>query len=171
VPYLVTTRAVFTQVLLALLITLGAGAPAGAQDELLKRRAEYQAESDPVDKAKKLARLGAPELAAARALVREGDEEQALAVLEKYRDAVRETTETLTVSGIDAVRRPGGFKELQISLRQSIGRIEDLILSLQQEVRPWFRAVRSDLEAAENALIDELFPAPPPRRPRTTSSQ
>jgi hypothetical protein len=158
--------------LCSILVTLAACAAASAQqDALLKERAEYEAESNPVDKAKILAKLGPHELAAARALLGNGNEEQALAVLEKYRDAVRDTTGALAATGINASRRSAGFKELQISVRQSIRRLDDLILSLQQEVRPWFRAVRSDLETAENSLIDALFPAPPPRQPRSASSQ
>jgi len=171
VSHRATSRSLLARGLFSALVTLAPCAAAGAQDEFLKQRAEYEAESNPVDKAKILARLGSHELAAVRALLNEGDEEKALAALQRYRDAIRDTTESLAATGINAARRPAGFKELQISLRQSIRRLDDLILSLQQDVRPWFRAVRSDLETAENTLIDRLFPAPPPRRPRSASSQ
>ena len=155
----------------ALLLTLAAFSSAGAQDALLKMRAQYAAETNPVDKAKILARLGSRELAAVRAHLNDGDGEKALAVLEQYRDAVRDTAQALTALGVNASRRPSGFKELQISLRVFIRRLDDLILSLQTDLRPWFRAVRSDLESAENTLIDALFPAPEPRRSRSASSQ
>ena len=159
------------RVLLSVFVTLATFSSAGAQDALLKMRAEYAAESNPVDKAKILAKLGSRELAAVRAHLNEGDEAKALAVLEQYRDAVRDTAQALSATGVNASRRPSGFKELQISLRVSIRRLDDLILSLQQDSRPLFRAVRSDLETAENSLIDALFPAPEPRRSRSASSQ
>jgi hypothetical protein len=157
--------------LLSALVILAAVSHSSGQSDLLKMRAEYASESNPVDRAKVLAKLGPRELAAVRAHLSEGDEEQALAVLEQYRDAVRASAQALTATGINAVRRSGGFKELQISLRGSIRRLDDLILSLQQASRPLFRAVRADLEDAESTLIDALFPPPEPKRPRSASSQ
>jgi hypothetical protein len=152
-------------------MTLAAVSSASAQSELLKLRAEYASKSNPVDKAKVLAKLGSREMAAVRAHLNEGQDENALAVLEQYRDAVLETSQALSETGIDAARRPAGFKELQISLRGSIRRLDDLILSLRQDSRPLFRAVRTDLEDAESALIDALFPSPEPARPRSASAQ
>jgi hypothetical protein len=157
--------------LFSLFLTLAAYSSAGAQDALLRMRAQYAAETNPVDKAKILARLGSRELAAVRTLLNEGDHEEARAVLERYRDAVRDTTQALSALGLDASRRPSGFKELQISLRVFIRRLDDLIFSLQQDLRPSFRAVRSDLESAESTLIDALFPVREPRRSRSVSSQ
>jgi hypothetical protein len=140
-------------------------------EELAKMRAEYASKANPVDKAKVLAKLGSREIAVVRAFLREGDDVKAVASLEQYRDAVRDTTQALSESGINAVRRSAGFKELQISIRTSINRLDDLILSLQQNLRPVFRSVRGDLEEAQNTLIDALFPAPEPPRSRTASSQ
>ena len=159
------------RVLLSASMLLAAVASAVAQDPLVKMRAEYAAKTNPVDKAKVLAKLGSRELTAVRALLNMGEDDKALAALERYRDAVRDTTQALSALGVDASRRSGGFKELQISLRVSIRRLDDLILSLQQDVRPSFRAVRSDLETAENSLIDALFPVREPRRPRSAGSR
>ena len=167
----VTSRFMMVRALLSAFVILAAVSHSSAQSDLLKMRAEYASKSNPVDRAKVLAKLGSRELAAVRAQLNEGDEEKALVVLEQYRDAVRDTAQALTETGIDAVRRSAGFKELQISLRGSIRRLDDLILSLQQDSRPLFRAVRSDLENAESTLIDALFPPPEPRRPRSASSQ
>lgn len=166
-----TFRSLPVRVLLPACVILAAVSSAGAQDALLKMRAQYAAANYPVEKAKILAKLGPREMAAVRAHFNDGDDEKALAVLEQYRDAVRDTAQALAATGLNASRRPSGFKELQISLRVSIRRLDDLTLSLQQDVRPLFRAVRSDLETAENSLIDALFPAPEPKRPRSVSSQ
>jgi hypothetical protein len=134
-------------------------------------RAQYAAETDPVDKAKILAKLGAREMNEIRRLVTAGDDEKALAALQQYRDCVRATTQALVSSGIDAARRSGGFKELQISLRMFLRRLDDLLFTLQQDTRASFRAVRADLEADESALIDALFPVRTPRRPASTRSK
>lgn len=138
---------------------------AAAQDALTKMRAQYAAETDVVGKAKILAKLGAREMAAVRSFSNDGNDEKALATLQQYRDAVVATTHSLIATGADASRRSGGFKELQISVRMFIRRLDDLILSLQQDERPSFRAVRADLEMAQNALIDALFPAKIPKQP------
>jgi hypothetical protein len=130
---------------------------AAAQDALVKQRAAYAAEPTLVGKAKILAKLGPRELAAAQARLNAGDQEQALAILAHYRDAVRQTTGALIASGIDAAGHPAGFKELQISLRATTHRLDDVVLSLDQDDRPRFRAVHSDLEAAQNTLVDTLF--------------
>ncbi len=65
--------------------------------------------------------------------------------------------------GVDAERKPAGFKELQISLRETIRRIDDLILTLNVDKRPFFRVVRNDLFVDQNELIDDLFPRRPDR--------
>lgn len=171
-PGRVTSRFLTIRILLAGWIVLAAAVSAHAQDATLVRmRAQYAAETNPVDKAKILAKLSPREMTAIRNFSSAGDDDKALAALEKYRDAVRETTRALAATGIDASRHSGGFKELQISLRMFLRRLDDLMFSLQQEVRPSFRAVRADLEADENALIDALFPVQNLRRGTSPSSR
>jgi len=144
---------------------------AAAQDALAKLRAEYAAQTNPVDKAKTLAKLAPREMAAVHDFSKAGDDEKALAALAQYRDAVVATTRALVATGVDASRHSGGFKELQISLRMFIRRLDDLILSLQPDDRPAFRAVRADLETAQNSLIDALFPESHPKRASGPGSQ
>jgi hypothetical protein len=67
----------------------------------------------------------------------------------------------LIVTGVDAEKKPAGFKELQISLRETIRRVDDLIFTLNLDKRPFFREVRNDLFANQNQLIDKLFPRNP----------
>jgi hypothetical protein len=152
-------------------MVLCAAASAVAQDALTKARAQYAAETNPVDKAKILAKLGSREMTAIRDFSKDGEDDQALATLEQYRDAVRATTQALVATGVDASRRSKGFKELQISLRMFLRRLDDLLFSVPQHLRPSFRAVRSDLEVEESALIDALFPGRTPQRPASASSQ
>ena len=162
-----TPRWITLRMGVALGLLLSAAAPvAHADDKLIKMRAEYAEEENPVKKAKVLAKLGPREFTAIRDFVKGDEEQKALATLEQYRDAVMSTTQALMDAKIDAVRHSGGFRELQISLRGSINRLEDIILSLQQDMRVSFRAVRSDLETAQNSLIDALFPV----RPREASA-
>jgi hypothetical protein len=152
------SRILVTLTLLAALAALDT--VARARESLTGDEAQYEAETDPVRKAKTLGKLGPREVDEARKDLSAGQDEKALAVLEHYRDEVRETDEGLAAAGLDAERHPSGFKELQIGLRETIRHLDDLILSLPSDKRPWFRAVRSDLVTTQNSLIDALFPAP-----------
>jgi hypothetical protein len=125
--------------------------------------AKYQHEGDPVHRARELAKLGDEQIDLARRQLKADQEVDSLHTLEQYRDEVRETVTALIGMGVDAERKPAGFKELQISLRETIRRIDDLILTLNVDKRPFFREVRNDLFMNQNQLIDKLFPRRPER--------
>ena len=74
------------------------------------------------------------------------------------------TVQALSSTGVNAEQHPAGFKELQISLRETLRRIDELILQLPLDKRPWFQAVRSDLTKSQNSLIEALFPTLGDRR-------
>ena len=130
------------------------------QDLVGKYEAQVQSEADPVQKAKTLAKLGPLEIEQARKKMSADEDEKSLAVLEHYRDDVRQTVAALTSAGIDVDKHPGGFKELHIGLRETIRRLDDFIVTIPVDKRPWFRAVRSDLLDLQNSLLDALFPRP-----------
>ena len=136
-----------------------------AQDQLSADLARYQHETDPVRKARELARLGNEQVEFAKRQLKQ-DEVASLHTLEQYRDEVHDTVTALNGMGVDVERKPAGFKELQISLRETIRRIDDLILTLDVDKRPFFRVVRNDLFTDQNALIDELFPRKPEHAPQ-----
>jgi hypothetical protein len=139
-----------------------------AQDRMAEDLAKYQHEADPVHKARDLAKLGDEQVDLARRQMKGDQEVNSLHTLEQYRDEVHETVTALNGMGVDAERKPAGFKELQISLRETIRRIDDLILTLNVDKRPFFREVRNDLFMSQNQLIDELFPRRPERNaPKT----
>jgi hypothetical protein len=147
---------------IAALMALALCAPLVAQDHLAEDLARYEHETDTVRKARMLAKLGDDQVDLAKKLLKE-DEVASLHTLEQYRDEVHDMVAALSGLGVDAEKRPAGFKELQISLRGTIRRIDDLIFTLNVDKRPFFRAVRNDLFADQNALIDKLFPRKPER--------
>jgi hypothetical protein len=138
-----------------------AALPAGAaeQESRAKYEAQFQLERDPVAKAKILAKLGRLEIDQARADLKADKDEQSLTDLEHYRDQVETTVQELSATGVNAEQHPSGFKELQISLRETIRHTDDIIALLPYDKRPWFQAVRSDLAKSQNRLIEELFPS------------
>ena len=130
------------------------------QELLGKYEAQYQTETDFVQKAKLLAKLGPLEIEQARKRMDSDQDEQSLAVIEHYRDDVRQVVASLSAAGIDAEKHPAGFKELQMGLRETLRRFDDFIVAVPVDKRPWFRAVRSDLSDMQNSLLDSLFPTP-----------
>lgn len=137
--------------------------PIAAQDRLAADLARYEQEADPVRKARALAKLGDDQIDQARKELKADDDVASLHTLEQYRDEIQHMAEALKATGVDAEKKPAGFKELQISLRESVRRIDDLILSLPVDKRPFFREVRTDLVKTQNELIDALFPRQPDR--------
>jgi hypothetical protein len=148
---------------IAVIAAVALCAPLAAQDRLAETLAKYQTETDPVRKSRALAKLGDEQVDLAKKQLKAEDEVASLHTLELYRDEVRDTVAALKGMGIDAERKPAGFKELQISLRETIRRIDDLILTLNVDKRPFFREVRNDLFMYQNELIDDLFPRRPER--------
>ena len=119
---------------------------------------QYQNENDPVRKARLLAKLGPLEISQTRAYIEANNEEQALSTIEHYRDEVRKTADALAATKVDPVKHPSGYKELQIGLRESIRRLNDIVLLRPVDKRPWFEAVRSDLASIQSTLFEDLFP-------------
>jgi hypothetical protein len=139
--------------------------PLAAQDHLSQDLTRYQNEPDPVRKSRALVKLGDEQVDFAKRQLKAEDEVASLHTLEQYRDEVKATVEALQGMGVDAERKPAGFKELQISLRETIRKIDELILTLEVDKRPFFREVRNDLFMYQNELIDDLFPRKPDRNP------
>jgi hypothetical protein len=148
---------------IAVIGALALCAPLAAQDRFAESLAKYQNETDPIRKSRALVKLGDEQVDLAKRQLKADDEVASLHTLEQYRDEVRDTVAALRGTGVDAERKPAGFKELQISLRETIRRIDDLILTLNVDKRPFFREVRNDLFTYQNELIDDLFPRRPDR--------
>jgi hypothetical protein len=149
-----------------MVIALTLVTPLAAQDHLAVELEKYRSEADPVRKARALVRLGVDQIALAWQQLKNGEDVNSLQTLEQYRDEVQQTVADLKATGIDPAAKPAGFKELQISLRENIRRIDDLIFTLPADKRPFFRAVRGDLAKTQNYLIDALFPRLPAQKPK-----
>lgn len=154
----------------AAIASLALLAPLAAQDRLAAEVARYEQEPDPVHKARALVKLGDGQIEEARKQLKAGDDVGSLHTLEQYRDEIQHMAEVLKSTGVDAEKKPAGFKELQISIRENVRRIDDLILSLPVDKRAFFREVRTDLVKTQNELIDALFPRKPDRNSKKPDS-
>jgi hypothetical protein len=133
-------------------------------------QAIYDHETDPVHRANDLAKLEPDQFAAIRDKLSAGDEVEALQELEHFRDEVTSTITALQPFAPKAESHPDGFKNLQIALREALRELDGIITGLDVDKRPWFRAVRSDLQDSQNVLIDALFPQKPGKTPNKNPS-
>ena len=134
---------------------------ARGQENIAQLEAQFNRENDAARKVKILRKLGDAQLDQMRKDTDDGNYDQALRTLEGYRDEVRGAEAALKATGVDAERKPGGFKQLQIHLRKSLREVDQTILALPDSQRPPFEAVRRDLLRADKELIDLLFPRQP----------
>jgi hypothetical protein len=149
--------------LFAALVFMPAAALAQAS-QLEAHKARFQRESSPVEKAKLMRKLGEAQLDAAREHARTGQVDAALEMVASYRDAVVLAHGGLKSSGINAERKPGGFKQLEIHVRQGLRRLEDLILAIPVDRREPFEAIRKQLDEIDRELIEMLFPRRPEKK-------
>src|SRR5713101_4070717 len=134
---------------------------ARAQDRIAELQAQFNRETDPVRKAKILPKLGDAQIERVRRATDAGDYAQALGILGEYRHEVKTTAAALKDTGVDAERKPAGFKQLEIHLRKTLRELEQTILALPDDQRPPFQDIRQELSSIEKDLIDRLFPRQP----------
>lgn len=134
-----------------------------AQNRTPEFRARFSQETDPMRRAQMMPRLGQVEF---DEITRDFDESklpEALTVLQEYRDEIESCEKRLDERNINAERHPKGYKQLEISLRQSLRRLNALLVSFTGEDQRPFLEVRRDLEELNRHLIRELFPIQPRR--------
>jgi hypothetical protein len=66
---------------------------------------------------------------------------------------------------VRAEKHPAGFKQLQFSLRDSLRRLDMVIVNMTSDEQAPFLSIRSDLGEINVRLIQHLFPHEPPAKP------
>lgn len=124
-------------------------------------RARFAKETDPVRRARLMVPLGDAQFQEIQRQTAEGDYSAALELLEQYRDEAQDCLKGLDAKEPDPEKHPSGFKQLQISLRASLRRVDDIIVGLAGDEQKPFVELRKELEQMERHLIRELFPRQP----------
>jgi hypothetical protein len=132
-----------------------------AQSRLAEFRSRFEQESNPVHRAKMMHDLGAAEFQEIARDVGDGNLKEALALAEEYRDEARVCVKELDAKSIDAEKHPAGFKQLELSLRESLRRLNDVLVGLAVDEQEPFFGVRDDIEQLDQHVIHELFPRRP----------
>jgi hypothetical protein len=131
-------------------------------NRIAEYKTRFASSSDPVHKAKVMPQLGDAEFQAISKSISDGELPKALEILRDYRDQVRETLKSLDATHVNAEAHPAGYKQLEISIRQSLRRLDDQLVNLTTDEQEPFLEVRKDIERMDQHLIHELFPLQPP---------
>jgi hypothetical protein len=148
---------VFAAILLAVLLPATALTFAG-QDRTTDLRARFEHETNPVQKAKLMPELGEAEFQQIRTKVDQDDFSTALDLLKKYDQQVDACVKGLASLNVDPEKRPAGFKQLQISVRDSLRRIDALLPPMTIDEQAPFLEIRKKLDEVNRRLIEQLFP-------------
>ena len=150
---------------LALLATLLNG-PVITQDHTAEIRARFSKETDPVRKAKILPQLSDSEFHQIQPLLAAGNLTEAAAIANQLADEAESAVKGLDAKVRDPEKHAEGYRQAEISVRNSQRRIKDILVGLSTDDQKSFLDVKRRLDDLEQHLIRELFPhrpdAPPP---------
>lgn len=139
------------------LLTLGLVAGAAAGADLDKLRQKLAREPNPANRAKITVEIGEELLDQASRKFKDGAYTEGESILLEYRQAVHEAYDDLVQTGRDARRKPKGFKHLEIHLRKSRRRLDDMARSVPYESRRPIEETIKDLEELRLKLLDDLM--------------
>ncbi len=132
-------------------------AVSAAADDLDKLRERLAEERDVYDRAKITVKIGDALLDQVLTAYKAGNLEEGNRLLVDYRRAIRTAHKELKESGRDARRRPKGFKDLEIHIRKSQRRLEDMEHLLNYEQRGPLEETIAALDAIRRELLDNLM--------------
>ncbi len=140
----------------------GSLSPPPRKDSEPKLLARIERQQNPVRRAKLKVRLGRVKLTQAIAAYDGGSLEQCQQLLDSYLETMRGAWADLQSSGRQAWRKPNGFKQLDIGLREDVRFLEDLMRRVPYERRGPIKNVYHEAESLREAVLKALFP---PERP------
>lgn len=164
-------------VLGALLFSLMLGGAAdtasspGPRENEEKLLARLERENNPVKKAKLEILLGRMKLSQVFEEYNKGNFEQAWKNLDAYSSRMKEAWKILEDSGRIASKKPDGFKQLDIALRESRRALEDFETRVTFEERQVVEKTRKQTEELRKRVLDALFPPLPPGRRKNSQTR
>jgi hypothetical protein len=126
--------------------------------------ARIRREPDPIKKAKLEVRLGRVKLFQAIAALDRGNLEEMNQLLGAYMATLNSAWERLKNSGRVAHRKPAGFKELDIELREDARYLEDLRRRIPYVERGKADQIAAEVDKLRNEVLRALFPPTPLRK-------
>jgi hypothetical protein len=142
----------------AVLFSLASVSPAQMPDRVAAYKEKYERETDPVRKARALGNYGDWQVGEFVRQANANEFDAAFATLSDFRNEVRTTFEALKARGVNAERKPDGFKELEIHLDKTLWKLDRAVALVPYTARPAFQDIRDDLDRIHTELIRMLFP-------------
>jgi hypothetical protein len=139
-----------------------------AQDRAAELRSRFEKETDPVRKARLAEPLADAEFRNLHEKMDAGDLAAAAEIARSVRDEAAAGKKSLDAKSRDAEAHPEGYKQLEISVRESLRRLDDILVSLAKDEQAPFAEVRKDLAELDRQMIHQLFPKRPETAPATT---
>ena len=131
--------------------------------EELQRR--FDNETDGVNKAKMLRKLGDAQFQREREAAKAGDYETVAFIMEKYRDNVRAALDAVKKVHPDGEKHPAGYKQLEMHIEGGLREVDDLLATVPETYRPPLEIVKADLLALDRETLRLLFPRRPGEKP------
>jgi len=132
--------------------------------------AELTRESNPVKKAKLEVRLARVRLAEAIDAYSGGHYDDFWKLLGAYEEFMKKAWADLQASGKIAARKPDGFKQLDIGLRESRRDLEDFETRITFDERQEVQKIRARTDEIHNQVLKALFPSAPSKKNKSGSS-
>jgi hypothetical protein len=142
----------------ALAATTHAASDEERAKELQRERAKLQKETDPVDRAKIGVKISDILMADVSEAVRKSDYDDLEMQLTAYAETIEGAHRALVDSGRDAVKKPSGFKELEIALRQHVRKLDELSRMLNLQRRVPLEKTKDLASGIRDKLLKALFP-------------
>lgn len=153
-------------------ISVQIAAPAFASDSEAKLLERLEREHNPVKRAKLEVDLGKLKLEQALRDYDPEDFSACLHGLNAYLERMRSAWNELEGSGRPAARKPQGFLQLEIALRESRRDLEDFESRISYDQREQVEKVRLETERLHDRVLDALFPgARPPKKGQKSASE
>jgi hypothetical protein len=132
-----------------------------AQGRTAELRARFQKETDPVRKARQVALLADSEFRGMHEKIDAGDLAAAAEIAGQVRDEAAASKNALDAKSRDAEAHPDGYKQLEISVRESVRRLDDIMVGLAKDEQKPLAEVRAELDTLDREMIHQLFPKRP----------
>ncbi len=134
-------------------------------DHLAELQARFDRETNSVQKAKLLVKLGDVQFELTRRAGREGDYQTVGVTLEKYRDNVREALAAVRRNHPKAEKDSAGYRIIEVHVRRGLRELDETILVAPPAYQPPLELVRKDLDQIHDELLRLLFPRRPGEHP------
>jgi hypothetical protein len=142
----------------------GAASPRKSRDKEAKLLSKLEREKNPVKKAKLETKLGRLKLTNAFKAYDQGQYDQCWKLLDEYMTRMNNAWADLVASGHQAVKKPDGFKQLEIALRESRRDLQDFETRITYEERQAADKIRAQTVELRSRVLNALFPGATSRR-------